>query len=263
MALGKHGAGLQGEVVDGKVGRCQGNGLPQLAAPVAQVLTRQTLDQIQAPAAEGPAAQGLGQPAGGLQQVRAAVAATQPGEHGIVKALAAQAHPVYPGLQIASQAILVKTGWIKLQADLSSRSQAKPAAQSRQQGLQLGRRQQRRRAATEINRGKRWAGGRGGNLLQQQAEVGRNRGRPRRRRFAAGTVAQGHHRKVAIKATPVTKGDVQIGTARRPGQGGCRAWSWGWDWNWMGKLSSHNDRCGNPFRPKAPKSGMLQPRSAG
>ena len=171
----------------------------------------------------------MGQPAGGLQQVRAAVAATQPGEHGIVKALAAQAHPVYPGLQIARQAILVKTGWIKLQADLSSWSQAKPAAQSRQQGLQLGRRQQRGRAATEINRGKRGTGGRGGNLLQQQAEVGRNRGRPRRRRFAAGTVAEGHHRKVAIKATPVTKGDVQIGTARRPGLGDCRAWNSFWD----------------------------------
>ena len=122
-------------------------------APGAQVLTRQPLDQIQAPAAEGPSGQGLGQPAGGLQQVRAAVAATQAGEHGIVKALATQAHPVYPGLQIARQAILVKTGWIKLQADLSSWGQAKPAAQSRQQGLQLRRRQQRGGAATEIHRG--------------------------------------------------------------------------------------------------------------
>ena len=56
VALGKHGAGLQGEVVDGEVGRCQGNGLAQLVAPLIQVLTRQPLDQIQAPAAEGPAA---------------------------------------------------------------------------------------------------------------------------------------------------------------------------------------------------------------
>jgi len=138
VALGKHGAGLQGEVIDGKVGRGESNGSPQLPAPVVQILARQALDQIQAPAAERPATHGLGQPAGGLQQVHAAVAASQPGEHGVIKALAAQTHPIYPGLQIARQAVLVKTGRIKLQADLSAGSQAKTAAQSRQQGRQLG-----------------------------------------------------------------------------------------------------------------------------
>jgi len=74
-------------------------------------------------------------------------------QHRIVKALAAQADSVHPGLQVCRQAVLIKAGRIQLQADLGTGSQAETLLQGGQQGPHLGGEQQGWGPTAEIHGG--------------------------------------------------------------------------------------------------------------
>ena len=150
------------------MGRRQGHGLGQLLVPGGQPLLGQPLDQVQAPAGQAAPLAGLMQPGRRLEQVGAAVAPTQPCEHGVIETLAAQADPVDAGGEITGQAVPIEAGRIHLQADLGPRGEAEVAPQGRQQGSHLGWGQHRGRAAPHIHGGQgrpRWGGG---NLAEQQ-----------------------------------------------------------------------------------------------
>ena len=196
--------------------RAQIDGLPQLLAPALQGLTRQRLDQIEAPAAEAPAPLGRLQPARRLTHVRQAMATAQLRQHGIVEALHPQAHPGDAGGQIALQMVLIKAGGIQLQGEFGAGGDAVAAAQGAQQLLQLRRSQQRRGAPTHIHRGEGRPRRGGGDLLQQLIQVVGDGGAAGLAGGGASPIPQGHHREIAVKATPVAERDVQVGAARGP-----------------------------------------------
>ena len=100
---------------------------------------------------------GLCQPAGGLSQLVAAVAASQGLEHAIVEALAPQAHPVHARGEIAGEAALIEAGRIQLQADLRPGDKAESLAQAAQQCVHLGRGEHGGGAATQVHRAECWA----------------------------------------------------------------------------------------------------------
>ena len=171
LAPGKHRARFNDQVIDREVGRRQGHGLGQLLAPGGQPLLGQPLDQVQAPAGQIAPLAGLVEPGGRLQQVGAAVAPSQPFQHGVIETLAAQAHPVDAGGEITGQAGPIEAGRIHFQADLGPRGEAEVGSQGRQQGSHLGWGEHRGRAASDVHGGQgrpRWGGG---NLAQQQLQV--------------------------------------------------------------------------------------------
>jgi len=120
LAPGKHRAGLHDQVVNREVWRLLGQGLTELPIPGLKALLRQVDDQIQAPALQQRLLLGLTQPAAGLPQLAGAVPAPQPLEHGIVKALPAEADAIDPQRQHRLKALAIKAGWIHLQAELSA-----------------------------------------------------------------------------------------------------------------------------------------------
>ena len=70
------------------------------------------------------------------------MAAAQPGQHGVIKTLAAEADPVDAQGQIGRQTLLIKAGRIQLQGDFGPGRQPEALAEAVQQPPQLLRREQ-------------------------------------------------------------------------------------------------------------------------
>ena len=214
----EHRARLDDQVVNREVGWGQIDGLPQLGAPGFQPQFRQSLDQIEAPAAELAAVPGLPQPAGRLQQVCASVAPPQALQGRIVEALPSQADPRHAGAQVGLQPGLIEAGRIQLQADLGAGGEAELPVQGRQQCAHLLGCEHRGSAATEVHRAEGRPRRSGGDFPLQQRQVSVDRAAAGVTRSAAGPIPERHHGEVAVEAAPVAEGDVQIGTAGRPGR---------------------------------------------
>ena len=206
------------------MGWLQGRRLQQLGAPVLELLARQRLDQVQAPAPQLPPGLGLGQPAGRLDQILAAMSSPQGGEHLIIEVLAPQAHPIHPGPQIGGQPLAVKTGRIQFQGDFGAGGDPEATLQGLDQRQHLDRIEQRGGAAAEVDGGQGWAGPTGGDLPLEQGQIGLDRGGARLAGGGPGPIPQGHHWEIAIEAAPMAEGDVQIGAARRIGAKPASAW---------------------------------------
>jgi hypothetical protein len=185
---------------------------------VGEGLAWKALDQIETPAGQIATPLGRPQPGAGLLQIGAAVAASEAGQHGVVEALAAQAHPVDARLQVSGQAGVVKAGGIELQGHLGAGHPAKSLVEGRQQRRHLLRREQRGGAAAEIHRGQGWTSGGGGDLPVQQGEIGADRGGSRTAR-PIGAIPERNHGEIAVEAAAVAEGDVQVGGAGRPRHG--------------------------------------------
>ena len=227
----KHRAGFHDQVIEGEMGRPHGDGLREVRLPVAQHLLsgregtghrraagsssahqRNPLNQIKTPTAQFTGPAGPLQPAGGLKQIGAAVATAEAGQHGVIKALAAEAHPVDTGGQVAGQSGPIEAGRIHLQADLGGRGQAETARQSLQQPPHLVGSEHRGGAAAQVDGGEGRPRGRTGDLPMQQLQVGGDRGRSWSA-GAVGPIPQGHHREIAVEAAAVAEGDMEVGAA--------------------------------------------------
>ena len=199
------------------------------------------MDQIEAPARQVTAAQGPGHPVDRLGQIGAAVAPAQALQHGVIKTLAAQAHPVDPCLEVTDQALLIKAGRIQLQGDFGPCVNPEALLQRIEQLPHLPRCQQGGSTTAQIDRGERWSTGAAGDLPLEQAQIGRDRGRTHLACCAASPIPQGHHGEVAVVAAAVTEGDMEIGAAGRK----------------HGHQHTGQQQCGYRGRPNGRKSGKL------
>ena len=186
----------------------------QLIRPGRIRLIRQVADQIQTPAGETPLNNRCLQPSASLQEVRTAMATSQGRQNRIVKALSTQAHPIDPLLSEGVEIQPPKTGGIHLQADLRSALQPKAPTQGLQHLTDLERGEQRWSPTADIHRRQGRACRRQADLLEQLLEVQRDRPTAGAS-GGVGLITQRHHGEVAVKATPMAEGNVDVGASRR------------------------------------------------
>ena len=213
LAPSEHGAGLHHQVVNRQMGSLHSQGLLQLCAPTVQRLVGEIADQIQAPARQCTAVMGLHQPPATLLKIQPPVATPQGFKHLIIKTLPSQTHPVDAGLDHSLKIGLIEAGGIHLQCDFCTGLKPELMAQRLQEPANLGCTQQRRRSPTDINSGQWWARGGQRDLSMELFEIGLDRGTAWSK-LPFRLVSQGNHRKIAVKAAPMAKRNMQIGAAR-------------------------------------------------
>ena len=218
LATVEHRSWFDRQVIDRKM-RCPGiHSLFQLFNPVLQGLAWEILNQIQAPGPQHTIRVGRSHPGDRLQQINAPVTPSKLLEHGIIEALPPEADAVHTSGDHRCEVMLIEARGVHFQGDFRTWLKAKPAMESIQKRSDLIRRQQRRRATTDVDRRQGRTAWHISDLTMEKREVvlDRSAARPL---FRLDPISKRYDSEIAVVTAPMAEGNVEVGAAGREGIG--------------------------------------------